>query len=110
MHIGNEKQEQVELVIKQAADRGGAFSSDLEDLLLLYQYGQEVHSQNGLGLRAFSFRQSNGNTLMTIKVVEAGVPLVGFITSHTPTGCVARYWEMFEADRVAWRKDKYPVI
>lgn len=110
MNIGDKATIGVDHILKQAVEYGGEYSNDVEDLLLLYQYGQEVHSQNGLGLCGFSFRQKNGNTLMTIKVMESGVPLVAFVTAHTPTGCVARYWQMFVGDRLNWRKDQYPWI
>lgn len=110
MKISDDSALLVESAIKKSGTYGLEYSEGVEDLLLLYLCGQKVHSQNGLGLCGWAVRQSRDNTLLTLKVLESGVPLVAFLTSHTPMGCVEQYWRLFEADRVKWRKDQYPWI
>lgn len=80
------------------------------DLVLWGHYVQEVLSQFGLGYQGSVFRQRSGSSVMTIKVVESGVPLVAFITSHTTMGCIEQMFSLLWADRLKWQKDKYPWI
>lgn len=81
---------------------------DLVDLLMLHTYGQKVFSQFGLGLAGWVLRQRNGETLLTVKVSEGGTPLVAFITSATPTGCVSKLFDLLERDKLVFARDKYP--
>lgn len=110
MNIPDESALYIESALEKAVSYGGEYSSGIEDVLLLHLCGQNVHSQNGLGLLGWVFRQSRDSTLLTVKVSDAGVPLVAFVTSATPTGCVEMYWRQFEADRLKWMRDKYPWI
>lgn len=110
MYIPDEVLQRLDALIPPSAVRDNDTLETVRDLYLLHSYGINVFSQNGLGLRGYSFRQRNGNTVMSIKVEEEGVPLVAFVTSHTPTGCIQQLWDLFEADKLKWQRDKYPVI
>jgi hypothetical protein len=85
-------------------------SIDLENLLLFMLYVPKVLSQNNYRYNGHVVRQKNGQTLLTVKVHEGETPLVVFITSDTPTGCMVRFWDLFEHDRLTWVKDRYPWI
>jgi len=80
------------------------------DILEFVEYGHFVLSQFGMGLKGHSIRQRNGSYLLTVKVAEEGVPLVGFVTGHTPTGCISKFLDLLEKSEIKWAKDKYPVI
>lgn len=110
MNIPDEVLQRLEALIPTSAVSDHDTLETARDLLLFHSYGQTVFSQNGLGLRGYSFRQRNGNTVMSIKVEEGGIPLVAFVTSHTPTGCIEQLWDLFEGDRLKWQRDKYPVV
>lgn len=81
---------------------------DVVDLVLLFGYGQKVLSQNGLRYRGFQLRQRGDQWLMTVKVTEDGVPLVGFWTGATTTACVAMFVRHLSEDTIRWNRDKYP--
>lgn len=82
--------------------------TDLESMLLFWLYMPNVLSQNGLQYRGAIFRQKEQQTLLTVKVVESGTPLVVFITSNNSTGCMVRFWNLFEDDKLSWVRDRYP--
>jgi len=94
--------------LEQWCDQRVIDYSDLEGLLMLHIYGQSVFSQNGLKLTGISFRWKQDSWLLTVKVRENGIPLVGFITAQTTTACVSRLWTLLLGDRLHWAKDKFP--
>lgn len=98
----------VQAAIEQWTDSRVIGAVDLENLLLFMCYGPKVLSQFGHRYHGCSFRQKNGQTLMTVKTTSETTPLVAFITSDTTTGCIVRFWDLLENDRVTWVKDRYP--
>jgi len=80
------------------------------DILYFTQYGQSVFSQFDYGLNGFVVRQRHDSVLLTVKLNESGVPLVGYITSHTTTGCIEQMFDLLFAERLRLQKDKYPWI
>lgn len=100
----------VQAAMEQWTDKRIIDDKCLENLLLFLLYGQTVFSQNGLRLHGFSSRQKGDQTILTVKVSQDGVPLVAFITGSTTIGCIERLLDLFEDDRLTWRKDKYPWI
>jgi len=78
------------------------------DLLLWGHYVQDVLSQFGMGYQGAVFRQRPGSTVLTIKVVEGGVPLVAFITAASTLGCIEQMFDLLWSNRLKWQKDKYP--
>jgi len=44
---------------------------------------------------------------MVVKVSEKDIPLVVYITADDPTGCIFRFWNMWEQDRLNFSRDKY---
>lgn len=110
MNIPDECALGVERILKRAASSDSAYTDGLVDLALLHIYGQKVFSQMGLGLCGWSIRQKGLNHLLTLKVMEAGVPLVAYITSHTPTGCVEQLFYLLESDKLRFNRDLYPWI
>lgn len=110
MHIDAELLKQVEMATEQWKDSRIICKDDLRDLILFHSYGQKVFSQLGLGLQGWVCRQRNGTSLLTVKVIDSGTPLVAFITSATPTGCVSKLFNLVEKDAVNYAKDKYPWI
>jgi len=110
MNKESERLEKIGHLLKSAANGGADDKALLEALLTLHIYGQEEHSQFGMGLSGWVMRQSRGETLLTVKVTESGVPLVAYITSYSPTGSIEKYLDMLEDSRVKWSKDRYPWI
>lgn len=78
------------------------------DVLMFSEYGQNVLSQYGLGLCGFQSRQQHGQTLLTVKVSEEGIPLVAFVTAENTTACMSRFLDLLENERINWTRDKYP--
>ena len=98
----------VQAAMEQWSDSRVIGSMDLENLLLFVVYGPKVLSQFGHRWCGFSCRQKHTQTLLTVKTISEGTPLVAFITSDTTTGCIVRFWDLLEQDRVTWVKDRYP--
>lgn len=98
----------VQASIEQWTDQRVITDVDLEGLILFVCYGQQVLSQSGLALKGWQFRQKGDQQLMTVKVREGDTPLVVFITGNSTTGCVSRFWNLYEDDRLSWVRDKYP--
>ena len=76
----------------------------------LLEYGPEKLANFGLGFCGLSVRHTRDDALLTVKAIESGTPLVGFVTSRTAMGSVQRFVEMLETGRVNWIRDKYPWI
>lgn len=100
----------VQGVFTQATNGDRPTRQYVEDLIQWGFYGQKYFSQFGLGLSGFVFRQSRTNVLMTVKVVEEGVPLVAFVTAATTMGSIEHLFDLMESDKVKWQKDRYPWI
>ena len=110
MLLGTKDDKELGAIIEQLA-LGDEDTLDRVDSLLMWGlYGHRVLSQFGLGLCGYVFRQSRTNVLMTVKVEESGVPLVGFITSATTIGCIEQMFDLLAGGRLKWQKDKYPWI
>lgn len=97
-------------IIDRIADSDKEYIDEIWDLLLWSHYGQDVFSQFGYGVYAWNFRQQNGSTRLTIKAMEGGVPLVAFVSSATPRGCVEQMFGLLEHGTLKWQKDRYPAI
>ena len=108
MNIPDECALGVERILDRAADSDQAYTDGVEGLCLLHIYGQKVFSQIGMGLCGWSLRQKGHNWLLTIKVVDSGTPLIAYISSHTPTGCVEQLFYLLESDKVSYHVDRYP--
>lgn len=98
----------LEAAMEQWTDQRVITAPDLEGLILLHVYVQEVLSQNGLRFKGVSFRQKVDQWLLSVKAREGDTPLVVFVTANTTTSCVSRFWNLFEDDRLGWVRDKYP--
>lgn len=110
MDISTEYLHPVQAACEQWDDGRVITSIDLENLVLWWQYLPRVLSQSGYRYRGFVVRQKAGQSLLTVKVVEGDTPLVVFVTAATPTGCVSRFWDLWERDTLVWCKDRYPWI
>lgn len=110
MNLQEKREQRVWALIDKVAGRDKETVSDVFDLLEWGFYGQDVLSQNGLGLCGWVFRQRLGSVLTTVKVLESGVPLVGFVSSATTIGCISKVLDLLAEDRMKWQKDKYPWI
>lgn len=110
MSIDSKYTQRLEHIIDRIADKDQEYLDEVWDLLLWSHYGQDVFSQFGFGVYGWNFRQANGCTRLTVKAQEAGVPLVAFVTSATPRGCVEQMFALLEKDRLKWQKDRYPSV
>lgn len=110
MNILEEHIYSIQAAVEQWSDSRIISASELENLLLFLVYVPNTLSRNGLDLMGYSFRQKRGQYLMTTKVVEGETPLVAFVTSDTPIGCIFRFLNLLEDDRLSWRKDRYPWV
>jgi hypothetical protein len=100
----------LQAAMEQWTDQRVISAEDLEDLLLFVLYMPKVTSRMGVKLQGFTCRQKQGQYLMTIKAKEEGVPLVVFITGESTIGCMSRFLNLWERDRLSWTKDRYPWI
>lgn len=96
--------------VEKCVTEKSPYTEGPHDLVLLHNYGTNVFSQIGLGLCGWTLREQGQNWLMTVKVIEGGTPLVAYITSRSPTGCVEQLFYMLESDKVRWHRDQYPWI
>lgn len=100
----------VQAAMEQWTDKRIIGDVDLENLLLFLLYVPKVLSQFGVTVQGFTCRQKQGQTLLTVKALEGETPLIVFITSDTPTGCMVRFNDLLEADKLNWVRDRYPWI
>lgn len=100
----------VENILDKVASRDKVYVDSVFDLVLWANYGQDVLSQFGYSVYSWGFRHKNGMTRLSIKAVESGVPLVAFVSSASPTGCIEQLFTLLEKGGVRWQKDKYPSI
>lgn len=103
-------EQRVWYVIDKLADRDKVYVDSVYDLITFGYYGPDVFSQFGLGLQGYVFRQSLGAVKATVKVVESGVPLVGFVTSATTNGCIEQMFDLLFVNKLKWQRDKFPWI
>lgn len=96
--------------IDNAAAAAGQPRAELVDLILFTTYIHEILSHFSLGFCGCSFRHNRTDVLMTVKAVDGGTPLVVFVTSATATGCISKFLDLLETDRLSWVKDRYPWI
>jgi hypothetical protein len=80
------------------------------DSLLFSVYSTEIFAEFGLDLCGYVFRQSRTSVLLTIKVIESGVPLVAFVSRATTRGCIEQMFDLLYEGKLKWQKDKYPWI
>lgn len=102
--------DRVKSILDHLVSSDQRYIDDVSDLLLWGFYGPDVLSQFGYGYCGSIFRQHRDSTKMTVKVMDSGTPLVAFITSASPTGCVRRFFDLLHDDKLKWQKDKYPWI
>lgn len=81
---------------------------DLECLLMFVLYVPKVLSQFGIRYCGHVCKRVHMQTRMTVKVIEDGVPQVVFITAKDTIGCMHRFLDLLEDDRLTWRPDRYP--
>ena len=110
MSTYEEIEKRVWALIGKVQDKDQEHIEHLFDTILWFEYGQRVFSQFGYGVYAWTFRQRNGMTTLVIKGQEKEVPLVAFVTSSTPRGCVEQMFDLLLDGRLRWQKDKYPSI
>lgn len=108
MEIPTEYLYPVQAAMEQWTDGRVVGAVDLENLLLFLLYMPKTLSQFGTKVLGFSCRQKNGQTLLTVKAKEADLPLIVFVTSDTAIGCMVRFLDLMENDRLTWVKDRYP--
>lgn len=107
-YLETDHEQRLDHLIDQLAAKDRETVDYTADLLRWALYGPSVFSQFGLGLRGYVFRQHNGSCVMTVKCVEGEVPLVAFVTSATPRGCIEQMFDLLFDHRLKWQKDKYP--
>jgi hypothetical protein len=100
----------VQAALEQWNDGREIPAADLESVLLFILHLGGILSQFGLRYKGYICRQTHIDCLMTVKVLEGDTPLVAFITSKTTTGCMVKFLDLLELDRLTWAKDKYPWI
>lgn len=110
LHYGTDIEQRLDALIDSLADGDRDTLQYTRDLLTWALYGPTVLTQFGYGLSGYVFRQRNGGTLMTVKVSESGIPLVAWISSATPRGCIEQMFSLLFEDRLKWQKDKFPWI
>ena len=81
---------------------------DVQDLLFFHLYIQKAMSQFGMRYRGHVCRQQSDGCLLTVKAMENSTPLVVFVTSGTTIGSMSKFVDLLLAERLSWRRDKYP--
>jgi len=46
--------------------------------------------------------------LLTVKANDSGTPLIVFISSSTAMGCISKFIDLLELNKLTWVKDRYP--
>lgn len=110
MNIAVEYLYPVQASIEQWTDSRVISANDLESVLLFLVYIPNVLSQSGMKFGGYVCRHKAGQTLMTVKAREKDTPLVVFVTSDSPIGCMVRFLDLMEDDRLTWVRDRYPWI
>lgn len=85
-------------------------TQQVADLLLWGYYAPQTFAEFGMGYQGCVLRQRADSCLLTVKVVESGTPLVGFVSASTTTGSIERLFDALFEYRVKWQRDKYPWI
>jgi hypothetical protein len=99
---------EIQACTEQWTDNRVIHIDDLEDLLTFWIYLPRLLSQSGLRYKGYQLRQRDGSWLLVVKATQGDTPLVVFLTSATPTGCVRLMVSQIEDDRLKWVRDKYP--
>lgn len=81
---------------------------DLRDLAVFFMHPGKVLAEFGLGFKGLSVRQYQDGWRLAVKVVEHGLPLVGFCTGQTTTGSVCKFLNLLGEGHVKWQTDRYP--
>jgi len=110
MNIPDECLYPVQAAMEQWTDHRVIGAVDLENLLLFLLYVPKVLSQLGIKVKGFVSRQKQGQTLLTVKAVENDLPLIVFVTSESTIGCMVRFLDLMESDKLTWVRDRYPWI
>lgn len=110
MHIPEEHLYPVQAAMEQWTDGRVIGAVELESLLLFLLCVPKVYSQLGIQIKGHVVRQKQGQTLLTVKATEGAIPLIVFITAPTTMGCVMRFMDLMEDDKLTWVKDRYPWI
>jgi len=110
MNIPSELLYPVQAAMEQWTDHRVVSAPDLEATILFLCYVPNVLTNLGMTYKGFVSRQKNGQTLLTIKAAEGDTPLVVFITSDTTMGCMVRFLDLLEDDRLKWVRDRFPWI
>ena len=110
MSLDAKYEQRLNYIIEQIGIGDKQYIDEVWDLLLWSTYGQDVLSQFGYGVYGWNFRQSRGSCRLTVKAEESGVPLVAFVTSATPRGCIEQMFYLLDSKGLNWQKDKFPAI
>ena len=110
MELRTKREQRVWAIIDKLASKDSQTVDETFDLLTWGWYGREALSQFDYGLSGYVFRQLPGSVRMSVKLIEGGVPLVGFVNSGTTTGCVRQFYDLLWDNRLKLAKDKYPWI
>lgn len=110
MTLETKYEQRVWALIDKLADKDKSAIEQMFDLVLWGHYLPQVLANFGLGYAGCVFRQRAGSTVLTVKVVESGVPLVAFINSYTTIGGIEQMFDLLWSSRLKWQKDKFPWI
>jgi len=69
-----------------------------------------VTDQNGWTIDGCSLSPRGLNTLLVVKAIHDGIPLVAFCTEKFPIGCIRTFCRMYLEGRVKWHQDKFREI
>lgn len=108
MNIPEEYLYPIQASMEQWSDARVIDAIDLENLLLFLLYVPKVLSQLGITYHGLVARQKQGQTLLTVKAREKDTPLVVFVTAGSTIGCMTRFLDLMEKDRLTWVRDRYP--
>lgn len=110
MEIPTEDLYPIQAAMEQWTDGRLIEAVDLENLLLFLLCVPKALSQSGYQFQGFVSRHKNDQELMTIKVRHKDTPLIVFVSGANTIHCMTRFLNLWEDDRIAWRKDRYPWI
>lgn len=110
MDIAPEVLYPIQAAMEQWTDKRIMDDRRLESVLLFLLYLPKVLSQISIKYSGFACRQKQDMWLLTVKGFEGKTPLVVFISSATPSGCMEKFIDLLEQERLSWVRDKFPWI
>lgn len=64
-------------------------------------------AKSGTRLEGFSLRDKQDMWLLVLKVTQADLPLVGFVSGSTPTSCMRKLRDRLRKEEMVWSADRY---